>query len=170
MSSSISKPTSFVQDATAVENVRSQITAKLRAIPRVDGQGRKLTGPDPTIIKVVDATVATGQPATMLAALQSATTSRGVNLAALVDSERFVRALGSIEPGDAAALDAAITDAVAANPSLVLAAAAPAMQPNRSQGSSANGAVPARPTTPEQSIANKLGQLPAVDGQGHRVN
>jgi|ERR1035437_7567953 hypothetical protein len=168
MSSSISRPTSFVQDATAVENVRSQITAKLRAIPRVDGQGRELTGPDPTIIRVVDATAATGQPATMLAALQNATTARGVNLTALVDSERFVRALGAIEPGDAAALDAAISDALAANPTLALAR--PGMATNRSQGSSANGAVPLRPTTPEQSIANKLGQLPTVDAQGHKVN
>jgi hypothetical protein len=50
MNSSSSRPTSFVQEANMVENLRSQITAKLRGLPRVDHNGREITTLDAPVI------------------------------------------------------------------------------------------------------------------------
>jgi hypothetical protein len=163
--SNISRPTSFVDDATMVQNTRAQIMAKLRGLPKVDGQGREIGGPDVTVTAAVGTPVIEGQSPTMAEALQSAATALGVNLTALVDSERFVRALGTIEAGDAVALEAAINDAVTANPAL--AVARPSMQPNRAQGSSASGVIRSTPKTPQERILERLGNQPKVNNQGH---
>jgi hypothetical protein len=169
MVSNISRPTTFVEDATMVQNQRAAIVEKLRKLPRVDGQGRPVAGPDPTIVAVVGTPVIEGQTPTMAEALKTAATAAGVDLARLVDSTRFVRALGSIETSDAAALDAAIGDALAANPSLAIAQ--PGMRSNPAQGGSASTVVtPSKPLTPQQRIAAQLAKLPTVNpATGHPI-
>jgi hypothetical protein len=168
MSSNISRPTSFVEDAEMVNNTRAKIQAKMRSLPRVDKDGRDLVGPDPTTTAVVGAPVIEGQPTSMAEALKTATTALGVDLTALVDSNRFVKALGSIQAGDTAALEAAINDAVTANPSLAIPR--PGMRPNPAQGGSAGVVVtPTKPLTPQQRIANQLAKLPAVDHVGNPI-
>jgi hypothetical protein len=170
MSSNISRPTSFVEDATMVQNTRAAIQAKLRGIPRVDKDGRDLAGPDPTVTAVVESPVVEGQSPSMAEALRTATTALGVDLTALVDSNRFVKALGSIEAGDIAALEAAINDAVTANPGLAIPR--PGMRPKPAQGGSGSVVVtPSKPLTPAQRIAAQLSKLPTVDpATGHPVN
>jgi hypothetical protein len=47
-----SRPTSFVDDANAVESMRSKIAAKVRSLPRVDQNGRQITDTDSTKLVV----------------------------------------------------------------------------------------------------------------------
>jgi hypothetical protein len=105
----------------------------------------------------VDVTGTTpGQPPTMVNALLAAATACGADPQALVDSERFMVSIGAISPADGAGLRGAVLDALAANPSIAIAPAAPGMQPNRAQGASAaGGAVPSRPQTTLERIRSE---------------
>lgn len=55
---------------------------------------------------------------------------------ALLDSRAFLDKVKDIDPGDAAAFSAAISEAVQANPRLAAAQSAPRMKPNPAQGAS----------------------------------
>lgn len=68
-----------------------------------------------------------------------ASQAAGGDPSALLDSRAFLAKLADVEPTDTAAITAAITEAVTANPRLGLAApAAPGMKPNHAQGHSAS--------------------------------
>lgn len=60
--------------------------------------------------------------------------------AALLDSQSFLKSLADVDPSDSAAVQAAITEAVAANPRLGAATEPRVPAPNPAQGSSASGA------------------------------
>ncbi len=75
-----------------------------------------------------------------LAVFRNAGDAKG-DPAALLDSTSFLKKLEAIDPTDAAAVQAAIADAVAANPRLGAAPSDPKTPaPNPAQGSSASGA------------------------------
>lgn len=162
-----STSTVFVNDEYTVDNVRSRVAAKMRGLPRVDGQGVPIVGPDISTVQVVSSpAAATDAFGPMASTLSAVAAKLGVNLPALLDSASFTERLAAIEPGDNQALATAVTDAIVANPSLLAAPSRPVMQPNRAQGTSANAIPPTRPATPQERIASQLKKLPAVDGQG----
>lgn len=149
--SSITVPVPSSEDYTAPESSRSRIAEKWARMPKVDQNGKTVATPAET--NVVDVVTTPGQPPTMVNALLAAAASVGADPAALVDSQAFMRAVGSISPADTDGLIGVIQDAMAANPSLAIAPTAPTMQPNPAQGSSASGgAVPSRPKTVADAI------------------
>jgi hypothetical protein len=81
---------------------------------------------------------------------------------ALLDSQSFLAKVKGIDPSDSAAITAAITEAVAANPRLGAAPGTRLPAPNPAQGSSGSG-----PTTPAQlSEADVKAMYAAKDYEG----
>ena len=67
-----------------------------------------------------------------------AAASTDADASALLDSRTFLAKVADIDPGDSAAIAAAIAEAVTANPRLGKAATAPGLKPNPAQGRSAS--------------------------------
>ena len=99
------------------------------------------------------------QAKTELAILRTALTTEGVEPLALLDSRSFMEKAATLDPADAAALTAAITEAVAANPALGKTTGPRLPMPNPAQGTGSSGA----PSLDEQiAAAQKAGDTRAV--------
>lgn len=84
-----------------------------------------------------------------------AAAAAGGDPAALLDSSSFLKSLDSIDPSDGAAIAAAISAAVEANPRLGAAPSEPRLPaPNPAQGSSASGAI-----APAQLSESEMGRM-----------
>jgi hypothetical protein len=161
----ITTPVPTTEDYTAPVNTKSRIADKFRRLAEVevighDGQPHAVSAP--AAAPVAGSSIPSGQPVTMVNALLSAAASVGADPQALADSERFMVSIGSISPADTEGLIGAIHDAMAANPSIAIALAAPGiMRPNPAQGSSGSGWKPT-PTTAADRIraeaAKAMGQ------------
>lgn len=86
------------------------------------------------------ATAADARQAKVELAVFRAAQAASADAAALLDSRSFLAKLADIDPSDGAAVSAAVTEAVAANPAFAVAAARRLPAPNPAQGSSAAGA------------------------------
>jgi hypothetical protein len=92
-----------------------------------------------------------------LAVFRNADTAGG-DPVALLDSTSFLASLAAIDPTDNAAVTAAITSAIEANPRLAVQTA-PGMKPNPAQGRSAS---PPLGVTDQIAAAQKAGDIKAV--------
>ena len=142
------------QDYQAPVNTKSRIADKFRRLAEVevighDGQPHAVSAP--AAAPVAGSSIPSGQPVTMVNALLSAAASAGVDPGALTDSQSFMLAIGSISPADTDGITGAIRDALALNPSIAIAPAAPGMKVNPAQGSSGSGWKPT-PTTAADRI------------------
>jgi len=125
---------------TAAEQARTELAQTIgKALGLVEDAAA-----DPTkLTEALTASQAQAKQAQLeLAVVRAAPTANG-NAAALLDSRAFMATIADLDPQDPAALAAAITDAVTANPSLAAPARLPA--PNPAQGSGGGG-----PTDPGQ--------------------
>jgi hypothetical protein len=109
---------------------RERMLAQMRKLPKVNGQGFPIPGPDPSVVNVVEPGA---PPPSMAEALQAAAQAVGADLPALLDSQSFCTAIGAISPADSAGLENAIRDH--------MPAPAPGMAPNRVQ-TGIGGSVP----------------------------
>ena len=153
--SNVPGPTRFLDEAAQANSVRNQMREQLRKLPKVDANGNPITSPAPTPTEVT--TTGAGDEA-MLTALQGVTAALGVNLRALVDSERFTRKVGEIESDDTAALSALVSECLAANPAL-----ANPVVPS-SGGASLDALRASTATATELRIAQRLGGTPTNQG------
>ena len=160
----ITTPVPTTEDYTAPVNTKSRIADKFRRLAEVeeigrDGQPRAVVAP---AAAPAAGSIPSGQPVTMVNALLAAAASAGADPGALTDSQSFMLAIGAISPADTDGITGAIRDAMAANPSIAIAPAAPGiMRPNPAQGSSGSGWKPT-PTTAADRIraeaAKAMGQ------------
>lgn len=156
----VSVPSGDGYEQPAEAGVRGSIAAKWRRMPQVDQNGKTVATRAET--GVTDNVPTPGQPPRMVDALMAAAASAGADAGALTDSQSFMLAIGSISPADTDGITGAIRDAMAANPSIAIAPAAPGMmRPNPAQGSSGSGWKPT-PTTAADRIraeaAKAMGQ------------
>jgi hypothetical protein len=156
----------MVIDAWGVERpetVRDRVAAKMASTPSCSATGEYPLLPTavPNVTTLIGATVDVrteadrqeDAKATMVKAIEAAAMAGGADLAALVDTASFVRAVATISPADSAGLREAVADAVAANPSLLVTPTRSQMQPNRAQGGSASGIATLTPSTAAGRIA-----------------
>lgn len=125
--------------ATAAETARAELA---QAIGKTLGLVKDDDPIDPAKLteELTAEKTAAQQARVELAVFRAAGAANG-DPAALLDSTSFLRSLDGIDPNDAAAVQAAITSAVTANPRLGAAPADPRTPaPNPAQGSSAGGA------------------------------
>lgn len=127
--------------AQAAEDARKELAASIGKI--LDPTATEPTDPAALAQQVTTSQAETKQARVELAVFRNATAANG-DAAALLDSTSFLKSLEAIDPNDSAAVTAAITSAVAANPRLGAAPTAPAdpraPAPNPAQGASAGGA------------------------------
>jgi hypothetical protein len=143
-------------------NRTDRIARLVHSTPACDARGLY---PSPPPVATAPVTTP-GTPPTMVNALLAAAEVVGVDPAGLVDSVAFMRSVAPISPADTAGLQAAVADALAANPALAVVPAAPGMRANPAQGGSASGWAPAPATTTDRvrREASKISAQPRPPG------
>jgi hypothetical protein len=125
--------------AQAAEEARKELAQTIgKALGLVENE----TIDPETLTKQLTESKAEAQQARVELAVFRNATAAGGDPAALLDSSSFLKSLGSVDPSDNAAIAAAISAAVEANPRLGAAPSEPRVPaPNPAQGSSASGAI-----------------------------
>lgn len=153
------------------ENGAARTTAKQQAADEARQDLAQTIGKALGLVKdeVVDPAALTEQVAASQAAAKSAQVELAVfraaagtdaDAAALLDSRAFLEKVRNLDPSDAPAIAAAITEAVAANPRLGKAeASAPSMKQNPAQGRSAS---PPLGISEQIAAAEKAGDVRAA--------
>lgn len=121
--------------AQAAEDARKELAASIGKL--LDPLATEPTDPAALAEQVTTSQADAKRARVELAVFRNAATA-GADPAALLDSASFLEKVATLDPADAAAITAAITSAVEANPRLGVAPAAPkAPAPNPAQGASA---------------------------------
>jgi hypothetical protein len=131
------------ENAASRTNAKQQAADEARSeLANTIGRALGLVKDEPVdpqeLTQQLTASQAAAKSAQVELAVFRAAASTDADASALLDSRTFLAKVADIDPSDSAAIQAAITEAVTANPRLGKAATAPGLKPNPAQGRSAS--------------------------------